>query len=95
MDNKRVVSATQIAVSQRNYRRARSRALTRLAQAYPEQYKQLFEEEKERDELEGKRWTSIADSPYFGMDYTSPNERHSRATQAGKGGNAGNDEGEA
>ena len=95
MDNKRVVSATQIAVSQRNYRRARSRALTRLAQAYPEQYKQLLEEEKERDEVEGKRWTSLSDSPYFGVDYTPPRRDSASATQAREGGNKGNDGGEA
>lgn len=95
MENKRVESATRLAVGQRNYRRARDRALARLAQTYPTQYKELLEEEKERDELEGKRWTSITDSPYFGVDYTSPNERSAVATQAGKGSKQGNDEGEA
>ena len=95
MANKREQGAFDQAVYVRNYQRARSRALTRLAQAHPEQYKELFEEEKERDELEGKKWTSITDSPYYGVDYPSPRRRGSTATQAGKGGNAGNDEGEA
>ena len=95
MANKRMESAARLAVGQRNYRRARSRALTRLAQTYPEQYKELFEEEKERDELEGKKWTSITDSPYYGVDYPSPRRRGATATQAGKGGNQGNDGAEA
>lgn len=86
MENKRVESATRIAVGQRNYRRARDRALARLAQAYPTQYKELLEEEKERDELEGKKWTSIADSPVFGIDYTPP--YRGRATTQGS--NRGN-----
>ena len=96
MENKRVASAARLAVGQRNYRRARDRALARLAQAYPTHYKQLVEEERERDELEGKRWTSITDSPVYGVDYISPNERHATTTaKAGEGGNQSNDEGEA
>ena len=95
MENKRVESATRLAVGQRNYRRARDRALARLAQTYPTQYKELLEEEKERDEVEGKRWTSLSDSPYFGVDYTPPRRDSASATQAGKGGDQGNDEGEA
>lgn len=95
MENKRVESATRLAVGQRNYRRARDRALARLAQVYPDQYKQLLEEEKERDELEGKRWTTLSDSPYFGVDYTSPNERSSVTTQAGKGSDQSHDGAEA
>jgi len=76
VENKRIVSAMKQAVHQRNYRRARDRALTRLSQLYPDQYKDLLEEEKERDELEGKRWNSLSDSPVFGVDYIPPNERH-------------------
>lgn len=81
MENKRVESATRIAVKQRNYRRARDRALARLAQVYPDQYRELLEEEKERDELEGKKWTSIADSPVFGIDYTPPHRGRATTTQ--------------
>jgi glutamine synthetase adenylyltransferase len=83
MENKRVTSAMNQAVHQRNYRRARDRALTRLAQLYPNLYKELLEEEKQRDELEGKRWNSLSDSPVFGVDYTPPNKRHS-PTKTGK-----------
>ena len=43
-------------VAYRNYRRARDRALSRLAQAYPDDYKELLEQEKASDEQEGKKW---------------------------------------
>lgn len=95
MENKRVASAARLAVGQRNYRRARDRALARLAQAYPNQYKELIEEERERDELEGKKWTSITDSPYYGVDYTPQGKRSASATTTREGGNASNDEGKA
>jgi len=39
------------------YRRARERALRRLATAYPDQYKEYLEEEKAIEE--GHKWTDI------------------------------------
>lgn len=57
---RRVKSATRQAVSYRNYRRARDRALVRLAQANPAQYAVFLQEERERDRQEGKAWASIA-----------------------------------
>jgi hypothetical protein len=48
-----------MAVRQRNYRRVRDRALTRLAQAYPETYKELLELEKVNDETYGAKWVDI------------------------------------
>ena len=55
MSERKLVSAKQ-AVSYRNYRRARDRALSRLAKAYPNDYKELLEEEKANDEQLGKKW---------------------------------------
>jgi hypothetical protein len=49
----------RMAVRQRNYRRVRDRALTRLAQAYPETYKELLELEKVSDETTGAKWVDI------------------------------------
>ena len=43
----------------RNYRRARDRALVRLAQLYPDTYKQLLVIERSFDEQEGKKWIGI------------------------------------
>ena len=40
----------------RNYRRARDKALVRLAHLYPETYKQLLDEQRSFDEQEGKTW---------------------------------------
>jgi hypothetical protein len=59
MSKKRVEAAKNMAVRQRNYRRARDRALTRLAQAYPETYKELLELEKANDETTGTKWIDI------------------------------------
>ena len=47
------------AIHYRNYRRARDRALVRLAHLYPDTYKQLLEIEKAFDEQEGKKWIGI------------------------------------
>ena len=57
--NKRLLGAANQAVRQRNYRRARDRALVRLAHLYPDTYKQLLEMEKKTDEQEGKTWLDL------------------------------------
>jgi hypothetical protein len=57
--NKRLRGAANQAVRQRNYRRARDRALVRLAHLYPDTYKQLLEMEKQTDDKEGKTWIDI------------------------------------
>jgi hypothetical protein len=54
----KTVSGKQ-SISYRNYRRARDRALVRLAHLYPEAYKQLLGQEKDFDEQEGKKWFGI------------------------------------
>ena len=61
MENeKRLRGAANQAVRQRNYRRARDRALVRLAHLYPDTYKQLLEMEKKTDEQEGKTWLDLS-----------------------------------
>lgn len=57
--SRRIESAAKQAVRQRNYRRARDRALVRLANDYPNVYMTYLEEEKKRDEQEGKSWADI------------------------------------
>jgi len=57
----REVSGMQ-AISYRNYRRARDRALVRLSHLYADTYKQLLVEERELDEQQGKKWVGVADS---------------------------------
>ena len=59
----RLETAQRRAVGQRNYRRARDRALTRLANQYPELYQEFLEEERKKDEQEGKVWSDIAGRP--------------------------------
>ena len=57
---RRLESAAKRAVFQRNYRRARDRALVKLAQAYPDQYRELLEEERASDEAKGKTWFDLS-----------------------------------
>ena len=56
MENKEV-SGKQV-IHYRNYRRARDKALVRLAHLYPETYKQLLNEQRSFDEQEGKTWSA-------------------------------------
>ncbi len=59
IEARRLATAANQAVRQRNYRRARDRALVRLAHAYPDTYKQLLEMERKADEIEGKKWIDL------------------------------------
>ena len=55
----RIKTAKDQAVRQRNYRRARDRALARLSNDYPNVYRTYLEEEMEADEDMGKKWLDI------------------------------------
>ena len=68
MENKRLIAAAKYAVWLRNYQRARVRALTRLAKAYPDEYKELFEEEKLNDYTQGKTWIDLNGNTNSSMD---------------------------
>ena len=56
---RRIQTAKAQAVRQRNYRRARDRALARLSRDYPNVYRTYLEEEMETDENMGKKWLDI------------------------------------
>jgi hypothetical protein len=95
-DTRRTQTATRKAIRDRNYRRARDRALARLAHLYPDTYKQLLEMEKIEDEKQGKTWISIDGSTVISVGI------HTRATGAddlahtsNAGANEGNNGGEA
>ena len=57
----KLVSGKQ-SIHYRNYRKARDKALVRLAHLYPDTYKQLLDEQRSFDEQEGKSWIINADS---------------------------------
>ena len=65
---RRIETAKRQAVQYRNYRRARDRALVRLANAYPETYKELLEQEKVADVELGKKWVDIDGCTIPAMD---------------------------
>ena len=75
----KLVSGKQ-ALHQRNYRRARDRALVRLAHLYPETYKQLLGIEKAIDEQEGKKWIDITGATRVAISTSTP-DWHTASTQ--------------
>ena len=97
--NKRLRGAANQAVRQRNYRRARDRALVRLAHLYPDTYKQLLEMEKKTDDQEGKTWIDIDGNtiPVVGIRIRTADGRGAPVLKdyRDKGTDEGNDGGEA
>jgi predicted RNase H-like nuclease (RuvC/YqgF family) len=98
-NNKRLRGAANQAVRQRNYRRARDRALVRLAHLYPDTYKQLLEMEKKTDEQEGKTWLDLDGNtiPVVGVRIRTADGRGAPVIKdhLDKGTDEGNDGGEA
>lgn len=90
--SRRVETALKQAVRQRNYRRVRDRALARLSNLYPDQYRELLEEERERDEKENKAWLDISGRTNASLG-TPASHPPSKATQrpggSGQEGNVG------
>jgi hypothetical protein len=87
MNEKRMKAAANQAVSYRNYRRARDRALVRLASAYPETYKELLEQEKASDEQLGKKWLDIngtTTASELGSQSTTTSAHRGEASNRGK-----------
>ena len=84
------------AIHYRNYRRARDRALVRLAQLYPDTYKQLLVTERNLDEQEGKKWIGIdgLSSLTIGT-HTRANGANAFVTTNNESENQSNDGGEA
>ena len=68
MENRRLETAIKMAVRQRNYQRVRARALARLSQAHPDEYKKLFEEEKKNDHTQGKTWIDLTSNTRSDLD---------------------------
>jgi predicted RNase H-like nuclease (RuvC/YqgF family) len=98
-ENKRLRGAANQAVRQRNYRRARDRALVRLAHLYPDTYKQLLEMEKKTDEQEGKTWLDLSGNtvPVVGVRIRTADGRGAPILKghSNEGTDEGNDGGEA
>jgi len=93
MENKEV-SGKQV-VHYRNYRRARDKALVRLAHLYPDTYKQLLDEQRSFDEQEGKTWSSTANTRLTVGVHTRANNAPAITDPASAGEDEGNNGGEA
>jgi hypothetical protein len=92
--DRRMKAAASQAVSYRNYRRARDRALARLANAYPEHYKELLEQEKANDEAQGRKWLDISGNT-GSVDTRPTTPVNAQTTTDNQGENEGNYGGEA
>lgn len=85
MEDKRIEYAKRRAVWLRNYQRARGRALVRLANNYPDQYRDILEEERAKDEAEGKAWLDIHGRTSLGAGlagHTPPKPTEDKSKQA-------------
>jgi predicted RNase H-like nuclease (RuvC/YqgF family) len=94
---RRIAQAKRRAVQHRNYRRARDRALARLAHAYPDTYKELLAVERQFDEQQGKKWIDLDGSTNPVMDISTNTNTPSRETtqRFSSGSKTRNDGGEA
>ncbi len=72
------------AVWLRNYQRARARALTRLAQQYPDQYKELLEKERLTDEANGRAWLDISGATATNNDIGSSRNTRGNSSRSEK-----------
>lgn len=93
----KMVAVSQ-AIHYRNYRRARDRALARLAKDYPEQYQEYLQEERASDEVTGKKWISSGATVGVSTSiesYKDAIEGSSHPDTDYQGENQGNDGGEA
>jgi hypothetical protein len=94
MSERRMKAAANQAVSYRNYRRARDRALTKLSQLYPDTYKELLEREKANDEAEGRKWLDIDGTTNAPISSVSARQ-FTTGQSSNLGSNEGNNGGEA
>lgn len=76
---RRIDTATKQAIRQRNYRRVRDRALTRLSALHKEEYLTLLEEERAKDEAQGKVWLDISGRTNARMDKAKSNRNTGNA----------------
>jgi hypothetical protein len=74
--DKRKEKAERRAVWLRNYQRVRGRALTKLAQQYPDQYKDILEQERLSDEANGKTWLDITGATDNGAGVLTGTDRY-------------------
>ena len=59
MSEKKIEAAKRQYVHNRNWRRARDRALVKLARMHSDEYRELLDREKANDEAQGRKWIDI------------------------------------
>jgi hypothetical protein len=97
VDKTRKVGLSQV-IHNRNYQRARARALTRLSRLFQTEYQQLLEGERAKDEQMGKTWIGIdsdSGSAITIESYKDAIEGSTYTDPDNDGANEGNNGGEA
>ena len=87
---RRLETAKRRAIGQRNYRRARDRALRKLGNQFPELYQEYLEEERLKDEQEGKVWADIDGRSNRWVDVISPDKSGGVSQRLGDSTHEGN-----
>ena len=59
MSDKKIAAAKRQYVHNRNWRRARDRALVKLARIHRDEYRELLKRERAYDEVQGRKWIDI------------------------------------
>jgi len=59
MSDKKIEAAKRQYVHNRNWRRARDRALVKLARIHRDEYRELLKRERAYDEVQGRKWIDI------------------------------------
>lgn len=72
MSEKKIEAAKRQYVHNRNWRRARDRALVKLARMHSDEYRELLKRERAHDEQTGKKWVDIDGSTIVSDVGTQP-----------------------
>lgn len=94
MSDKKIEAAKRQYVHNRNWRRARDRALVKLARMHSDEYRELLKRERALDEQEGRKWLDI-DGTTSDVGLRSATRDSATPETSNTGTNQGYDGGEA
>ena len=93
MSEKKIEAAKRQYVHNRNWRRARDRALVKLARMHADEYRELLKRERAHDEQTGKKWididgataaSNVGTQPITAVKHEPNNERAYKSNDGGE-----------
>ena len=93
MSDKKIEAAKRQYVHNRNWRRARDRALVKLARMHVDEYRELLKRERAHDEQTGKKWididgvtaaSNVGTQPITAVKHEANNERAYKSNDGGE-----------